>query len=317
MELTVWGCRGSLPTPGLNTVVYGGHTTCFEVRNDRGESLILDAGTGIKELGHTLLTGPPVDSHLLISHTHWDHIMGYPFFAPLFIRGNRMRVLGPPHFNHSFEEVMHRQMEFSYFPVRMQELQADLTFTDLHEGRYEFGGFRVTTRPMNHPVFCLGFRIESDGQTIVYGGDHEPYYENVYLGRRPANDRERIEKSNLESFVDEQNVAVIEFMRDADLLVMDGTYTADEYHQKVGWGHGSMQSCIETALTANAQRLIITHHEPTRTDEQLEELASGLRREIHERGEQLEIDFAREGTTVMPSDTAATKRQAITSASRN
>ena len=298
MKLTVWGCRGSFPAPGRSTVRYGGNSTCFEVRNDAGELLIFDAGSGIRELGRALLPNMPLDGHLLISHTHWDHIMGYPFFAPLHVPGNRLQIMGPPHFDHSFREVMGGPMEYSYFPVRMEQLRADVTYEDMNTGHYDLGQYRVKTRPTNHPVFCLAFRVEADGQVLVYGGDHEPYDDHVWRDREPSDHRERAERDRFLSFVEEQNTAVIDFMRDADLVILDGTYTAVEYPARKGWGHSTMDWCIEASIQAHVRRLLITHHEPTRTDDELDELLAGFRADLRRRGERLEVGFATESETI-------------------
>ena len=298
MKVRIWGCRGSLPTPGKATVRYGGNTSCYEVQDDHDDLLILDAGTGIRELGQSLLPQMPVNANLLISHTHWDHIMGYPFFVPLFVPGNVVNIYGPPHFDHSFEYVMSKQMDYSFFPVRMDELTATLKFHDMKEGQYGIGHFKITARNMNHPVLCLGYRIESDGQIFVYTGDTEPYHDTVFGDREPTTEEEEIEKQELLEYVESQNAAMIDFLRDADLVVYDGTYTEEEYTQKRGWGHSSMEHCIAACDQANVKQLLITHHEPTRTDDQLDKLEAKFRADLAARGQRLDARLAREGHAV-------------------
>ena len=297
MKVKIWGCRGSLPTPGPKTVKYGGNTTCYELRSESGELLIIDAGSGIRELGLALLSELPVRSHIVISHTHWDHIMGYPFFTPLYIPGNSFDIYGPIHFNYSFEDVMKKQMDYTFFPVRMEELAAELQFHDIKEGEHQIGPFDVQVQYMNHPVLCLGFRIQVDGKTFVFTGDTEPYFDTVYGDREPQNEEEREEKEELDAFVQSQNQRVIEFLRDADLVIYDGAYTLEEYPPKKGWGHSPMEHCIETSLKANVKKLIITHHDPTRTDDQLDELLPPFLADLKSQGSSMELEFAVEGQT--------------------
>ena len=298
MKITVWGCRGSIPAPGPDTVRYGGNTSCYELRSDNGELLILDAGSGLRELGLSLGGKLPQSAHLLVSHTHWDHIMGYPFFSPLYMRGNKLHVMGAPHYDAPFRELMGRQMHYAYFPVRMDDLAADQEFENLREGEHQVGKFKVITRYMNHPVTCLGFRIEVDGRSVVYPGDHEPYYDIVYRQREPANDAERQHKAELEAFAAQQNQAVFEFVRDADLLICDGMFTSAEYEAHVGWGHSAMEYWVETALAANVKRLMISHHDPCRTDAQIDKLLAHFRADLRSRGEKMNLSFAMEGRSL-------------------
>ncbi len=300
MFLKVWGCRGSLPTPGSTTVKYGGNTSCYEIRNNDNELLILDAGTGLRELGNSLMKELPLKAHMLFSHTHWDHIMGYPFCVPIFIPGNVFHLHGPTHFNSSFEDVMTKSMDYTFFPVRMQELGSTLTFEDMKEGVYEFGSFTINVKYMNHPILCLGFKINCDGKTIVYTGDTEPYYDTVYGDNEPSDEDEEIEKAELLEFVNLQNEGIVEFLRDVDLVVYDCTYTAEEYPAKKGWGHTSMEHAIDVCEKAKVKQLIMTHHEPTRTDEQLDELLKKLRAQLKNTNSKLVIDFAREKQTYTP-----------------
>lgn len=294
MFVKVWGCRGSLPTPGPTTVRYGGNTSCYEVRSADNQLLILDAGTGLRELGMTLMNELPLEAHMLFSHTHWDHIMGYPFCVPIFIPGNTFHLHGPTHFNNSFEEVMTKSMDYTFFPVRMQELAANLNFDDMKEGNYEIGPFKVEVKYMNHPILCLGFKISCDDKTIVYTGDTEPYYDTVYGDTEPADEEEAIEKAELEEFVAMQNEGMVEFLRGADLVIYDCTYTAEEYPAKKGWGHTSMEQAIAVCQKADVGQLLMSHHEPTRTDDQLDELLVTLREENRASGSSLQIDFATE-----------------------
>ena len=300
MKLTVWGCRGSLPTPGPTTVRYGGNTSCYEIRNANNDLLILDAGTGLRELGLSLMGELPVKAHMLFSHTHWDHIMGYPFCVPLFIPGNTFHLHGPTHFNHSFEDVMTKSMDYTFFPVRMEELGSTLSFEDMKEGEHQIGPFHVQVKYMNHPILCLAFKITADGKTIVYTGDTEPYYDTIYGDSEPVDEDEQIEKAELQEFIDTQNAGMLDFLRDVDLVIYDCTYTQEEYPAKKGWGHTAMEYAIDICTQAEVGHLLMTHHEPTRSDDQLDVLLTRLRAETLSSGSALKLSFATEKETYQP-----------------
>ena len=180
MRIRFWGTRGSVPTPGPGTVRYGGNTSCVEVRTDGGTLLVLDCGTGARGLGLRLLeeaasAGPPPAGSILIGHTHWDHIHGLPFFAPLFVPGSRWDVFGPRGLGRTLDNVLAGQMEYQYFPIGLDEVNAEVHYHDLVEGVFEFGDATIRTQYLNHPALTLGFRIEADGATVVYASDHEPH----------------------------------------------------------------------------------------------------------------------------------------------
>ena len=175
MEVTFWGTRGSIAKAGPTTVRYGGNTSCVSVRTDAGALLVIDCGTGIHELGQVLARDDgPVDGHLLIGHTHWDHIQGLPFFAPLFDERNTWHVYGPRGLDTSIDHTLAGQMQYTYFPVQLLDFAADIQYHDLVEGQFQIDDVTVTTRYLHHPALTLGFRIEADGATLVYSSDHEP-----------------------------------------------------------------------------------------------------------------------------------------------
>ncbi|MDX9766803.1 MAG: MBL fold metallo-hydrolase [Ectothiorhodospiraceae bacterium] len=252
MHFTFWGVRGSIAAPGRHTVRHGGNTTCIEVRTDDDELIVLDAGTGIFPLGQSLLSQMPFTTHLFISHTHWDHIQGLPFFAPAFVAGNTLRIHGPgdPSTGRDIREVLMRQMEFAYFPVGEPELEADMAYHTLHEGQcIDVGQARVTNLLLGHPVPNFGYRIDCNGKSLVFTGDHE--WPN---GDDPP----------------ERRQAIIEFFRGADALIIDSTYTREEYPAKRGWGHGTFDDSLIAAEEAGVGCVYLTHHEPTRSDDELE-----------------------------------------------
>lgn len=273
MKITFWGVRGSIPSPGPRTVRYGGNTTCIEVETDEGELIILDAGTGILGLAQKLLKRLPVTCSIFFSHTHWDHIQGLPFFAPLFIPNNRLDIYGAfdPVSNRSIKDVLGRQMEYCYFPVREAELKAEIHYTTLHERQtIEIGRAKVTSILMNHPVLNFGYLIECNGKSVFFTGDHEPPF-NIY---QPDDDY----YDEYEMLISDKNACLVDLIERVDVLIADAAYTSDEYPLKKGWGHGTFDTGISLAKKAGAKSLYFTHHEQLRSDDELDSILIGLRK---------------------------------------
>jgi phosphoribosyl 1,2-cyclic phosphodiesterase len=290
MKVKFWGVRGSIASPGPKTVRYGGNTTCIEIRTDNNELIILDAGTGIFPLSQTLLAEMPVTANVLISHSHWDHIQGLPFFIPNFIPGNVLRLHGcfDPVSGKGIEQVMAVQLQYSYFPVREAEMKARIEYvTLLPDQPLQIGSATVTPCLLNHPVIDFGYRIECNGKSVFFTGDHEPAY-NIY---EPGDEA----YAEYQVFVDEKEAAIREAIRGVDVYIADSSYTDAEYPAKKGWGHGTFSSSIASAHAAGAKLLFCTHHEPTRSDDALEEaFAQALRDNAH-LTEGMDIRLAREG----------------------
>jgi phosphoribosyl 1,2-cyclic phosphodiesterase/DNA-binding response OmpR family regulator len=283
MRVRFWGTRGSIAKPGPGTVRYGGNTSCVEVRTRAGTLLVLDCGTGAHALGHALeaaKTGP-LRGHILISHTHWDHIQGVPFFAPLFVEGNEWDVYAPRGLRESVRETLAGQMQYTYFPVSLDQFAATVRFHDLVEGAFTIADVRVTARYLNHPALTLGYRLEADGVALVYATDHEPHSRALAAGDAAAlagEDRRHVE-----------------FLAGADLLIHDAQYTAAEYAEKVGWGHSPVESVVAAARAAGARRLVLFHHDPLRDDAALDQVVAAARRQG---GSALEVTAAAEGQTL-------------------
>ena len=274
MRIQFRGTRGSLPAPGAQTVKYGGNTTCIEVRSDSGDLIILDAGTGIRELGLELSEEMPVVCHLFISHTHWDHIQGLPFFIPMFVAGNRLTIYGPPDplTLTGIEAVLAKQLEYPHFPVRVAELAADIDYKTLSEGQVVDLGFaQVSTILMNHPAMDFGFKVQCDGKTLFFTGDHEPLY-NIYSPDDP-------EYNEYERIVRERNEGIMEFLRDVDVFIVDSQYTEEEYEQKRGWGHSTVEWALGMARDAGVGMTYLTHHDITRTDAEIDAIYARLQKE--------------------------------------
>jgi phosphoribosyl 1,2-cyclic phosphodiesterase len=293
MKLKFWGVRGSIPSPGPNTVRYGGNTTCIEIRSDEGKLIILDGGTGIFALAQKLLSEMPVTANIFITHSHWDHIQGLPFFTPLFIPGNNVRIHGShdPVSDYGVEQVMAVQLQYSYFPVREAEMLASIEYETLAIGQtVEIGDVKVTSTLLNHPVINFGYRIDCNGKSVFFTGDHEPYY-NIY-------DPDDEDYAGYQAMVDQKQSAVDAAMRGVDVLIVDSSYTRDEYSSKKGWGHGTFDASIDMALRVGAKRLYFTHHEPTRTDDALETVFADVMDRHASRLQGMTAHLAREGLEI-------------------
>jgi phosphoribosyl 1,2-cyclic phosphodiesterase len=216
-------------------------------------------------LSQTLLAELPVKANVLITHSHWDHIQGLPFFIPNFIPGNVLRLHGAfdPVSGKGVEQVMSVQLQYSYFPVREEEMKCAIEYMTLTANQtVQVGSATVTPYLLNHPVINFGYRIECNGKSVFFTGDHEPPY-NIY---EPGD----AEYAEYQTFVDEKEQSVLNAMRGVDVLIADTSYTAAEYPAKKGWGHGTFKTSIEAAHKVGAKVLYCTHHEPTRSDDALE-----------------------------------------------
>lgn len=294
MKVKFWGVRGSIPSPGPKTMRYGGNTTCIEIRADDNALIILDGGTGIFPLAQALLRELPVTAHIFSTHSHWDHIQGLPFFIPIFIPGNRIQLYGAfdPISGSGPERIMAIQMQYSYFPVREAEMQSRIKYLTVMPGEIvDIGATTVIPTLLNHPVVNFGYRINCNGKAVFFTGDHEPHY-NIY---DPGDGG----YAEYQAMIDAQRQSIVEAIRGVDVLIADSAYTLAEYPAKKGWGHGTFDSCIELALAAGAKILYCTHHEPTRSDEDLEKVfAEALARHAGTTG-QMEIRLAREGEEIV------------------
>jgi CheY-like chemotaxis protein/phosphoribosyl 1,2-cyclic phosphodiesterase len=288
MRIRFWGTRGSLAKPGPSTIRYGGNTSCVEVRAADGTLIILDCGTGAHDLGHSLMTSGerPICGHLLITHTHWDHIQGFPFFAPLFIQGNEWDVYAPQGLGQRLEDTLAGQMEYTYFPVTLGQLGATIRYHELVEGAPELGTVRVTARYLNHPGLALGYRLEAGGVAVVYATDHEPHSRHQPETAEPAQLLP----------VHHEDQRHVEFLAGADLVIHDAQYTLEEYPSKLTWGHSPAELAVDFAVAAGVKRLALFHHDPLRDDAALDRLVETCRRRAVAGG--LDIFAAAEGQTI-------------------
>ncbi len=267
MKFRFWGVRGSIPSPGPRTARYGGNTTCIEVCTDDGALIILDAGTGIFALAQDLMkrARQPVRANIFITHSHWDHIHGLPFFTPLFVRGSVVRLHGAADANSGagIEHVLGVQLQNSYFPVSEAQLNATIEYQTLAiDTAITLQDAIIDNVLMNHPVTNLGYRISCNGKSLFFTGDHEQF-NNPY----PADD---VRHAPCQADIAERERAIERAMQGVDALIVDCSYTAGEYQSKQGWGHGTYDAALALALRVGAKALYCTHHEPTRSDDELE-----------------------------------------------
>ena len=252
LKVRFWGVRGSIPTPGPATIKVGGNTACVEVRCGT-DLVIFDAGTGLRPLGGALLKEMPVKAHLFISHVHWDHIQGFPFFVPAFVPGNSFRLYGMINVTGTLEETLSGQMNYPSFPVCLKDMGAEMSFHDIREGQTIDlpGGTRVQNARLNHPSGVLGYRVQHGGRAVVYATDTEHY-----------------------AITDPK---LAKLAQGADVLIYDATYTPEEYAGKVdgvprtGWGHSTNEEGARIAKELGVKQLVLFHHDPAQNDEAVAE----------------------------------------------
>jgi phosphoribosyl 1,2-cyclic phosphodiesterase len=270
-----WGTRGSIPSPGPTTVRYGGNTSCFEVLH-QGERLIFDAGSGIRPLGMEIVEKGPNAIHIFLTHFHWDHIQGFPFFPPLYDPEDQIKVVGPKQKDIDVQNLFAGQMGPIYFPVPFNVVAATMEFQHLNEGGYQVGDAALDVIRVKHPSYVLGYRIRIAGQVICFVPDNEIEGDIYPVGQ----DWEQRFRS---------------FVEGADLLIHDSMYTDEEYAGRSGWGHSTFSQALRLAEDAGVKRLLFFHHDPTRSDGELDTVVAKLRDGALARGSRLEVDAAAEG----------------------
>ena len=291
-----WGVRGSIPVPGSSTVGYGGNTSCVEVRAD-GEIIILDAGSGLRELGIALeaeFGERPIRPTLLISHTHWDHIQGLPFFLPAYNEKNSLRVLGYEGARAGLATALAGQMETSFFPVSLRDMPSAISIEELKDMEFSIGKIKVQARFLNHPGICVGYRLTTTNGSIAFLPDNEPF-EVLKLSQAGPG------KSGLaeaRAYAADARSKLVEFLRGTDILIIDSQYTDKEYAQKVGWGHGSLSSVVSLAIDAEVGKLFLFHHDPNHDDKAVDEIVEAARMLVLESGKPVEVEAAREGAEI-------------------
>jgi len=280
-----WGTRGSIPTPGSKTRRYGGNTSCVEVRID-DTLFVCDGGTGLRELGIDLQSRTDrVTAHLFFSHTHWDHIQGFPFFTPAYAPSSALHVYDVKKNDNRIQRLLLGQMQSEYFPVGFRDLGAKIEFTDLDAGQKPIDGVVVSHLEQTHPGRSFAYSFSKGGQKAVYATDSEL---DLRILNRDEADRD---PEKLRKLPDD----VVRFVADADLLIADGQYTDEEYPKKVGWGHARATTVVDLALQAGVRQLAIYHHDPMHSDEFVDSTIEACRERVARAGGKLVVFGAREG----------------------
>ncbi|OGR95769.1 MAG: hypothetical protein A2016_08730 [Elusimicrobia bacterium GWF2_62_30] len=278
-----WGTRGSCPAPGAATARYGGNTACTEVRVG-DMPLILDCGSGMRDLGNALVKEfgeRPINGHIFVGHTHWDHIQGFPFFAPLYNPRNSFTLYSVHGAHGTLESVFRGSMASDYFPIPLASLASRLRFVEM-SGPVDLGAAKVSFTHLNHPGICIGFRIDSQGRAVTYLSDHESFT-----------------RLNGESDTSGRNEARIsEFARGSDLLIREAQYTEEEYSRRKGWGHSTFDDAVAGALSTGARRLAVFHHDPDHNDEMMDAHVKYCRDLASRGGGTLDCFAARDGLRI-------------------
>jgi phosphoribosyl 1,2-cyclic phosphodiesterase len=292
VNVTFWGTRGSIPAPGPETVRFGGNTSCVDVRVD-GHVLVFDAGTGLRALGLALardFEDRPLTVHLFISHTHWDHIQGFPFFVPAYRPATTIHVYGAPGEGRSLEKILCGQMEADYFPVALGDLAATIDVHEFRASPLEIGDVRIDAMYVNHPAMNLAYRVTCRGRRLVYATDHEPYANTLHhVAGRGEEGR---------AFGERLDLALVEFGREADLYIGDAQYTDEEYPDRAGWGHSPLSATVELALAARVKALALFHHDPMHDDDVVARMERDARDLVASRGSTMRCFAAAEGQSL-------------------
>ena len=295
MEIRLWGTRGSIPSPGPDTLEFGGNTTCVEVLLHSGRRIIIDAGTGIRLLGDRLRTTvATVRIHLLLTHNHWDHLLGLPFFAPIYREDSEILVDGWPLAFQALRRVFDDHLGDGFFPVAFDQLKAHITFINkIARHPLVLDDVQIEALPLNHPQGCLGFRFQEEKHTLVFITDNEL---GINGGFR---------------FPD-----FVKFCKGADLLIHDAQYLPEEMPAHRGWGHSTFEETVRLALEAEVKSLLLTHHDPGRSDREVREIVTRARELAAASGGVLPIDAAREGGVVFLPETEEAPGRKLATARR-
>ena len=296
VRIKFWGTRGSIAVPGDATLRYGGNTTCVTVRaND--EIIVLDAGSGIRPLGIDLekeFGTQPIKLSLLVTHAHWDHIQGLPFFKPAYDSKNEISIFGFDETGATFRQILAEPMKSPFFPIAMRELSGKIAIKKLNEMRFSLGTVQVCAAFVNHPGGCAGYRLNTSAGSVAFLPDHEPYEFFLHSPRANNMSPEQAKKTAAND-----RAGLVQFLHGSDILILDAQYTDEEYEKYIGWGHGSVSSAVSLALDAEVHRLVLFHHDPNHDDQMVDKMVKEARLQVTKSGRSLEIEAAREGTEIL------------------
>lgn len=308
MKVRFWGVRGSIPVPGRTTNRYGGNTSCVEVRPRSGSPIIIDAGTGLRRLGKLLMEEAFRDGRgkasILISHTHWDHVQGLPFFSPLYREGNEVNIYARQRDMH-LEAVFSAQNRAPYFPVPLSAMQAEMRFHEVLEGaHFEIGDAKVSCTRLNHPWIAIAYRVEVDGAVVVYCSDTAPFSDYL-LGSEFVQKAPSLEgplPPEVEAELAQMRAGVIHLAKGADLLIYDTQFTKAEYRQRPHWGHSHPDDAIAIAREAKVKTLCLFHHAPLRTDDENDKILVEYQEVVRAQHDKFALISAYEGLEVTLGD---------------
>jgi len=296
IKIKFWGVRGSIPTPGPRTTRYGGNTSCVEINFPNNPRFILDAGSGIRELGKELLKATePVTSYIFLSHFHWDHIQGLPFFKPAFKPGNHFIIYGCDEPDVDLTKIISMQMNPIYFPVAVEDMRAKVEFRTAKEGTFQVEGVTVQSQFMNHPGYTLGYRFNFDGKSVIYISDNEPFRQLI---EGKASDQDSSLRDRFENFVDNKEDQLISFISEADVLIHDTQYFPHEYEERITWGHSPYTYTVDIAVKARVKKLVLFHHDPDHDDKTVDKMAELSRERLESYNYSIPCIPAREGETI-------------------
>ncbi|MBR9980709.1 MAG: MBL fold metallo-hydrolase [Desulfatitalea sp.] len=267
MLIRCWGSRGSIPVSGREYIKYGGDTTCLEIRTQSDDIIIVDAGTGIRRLGNALIKEGRYQYNFLLTHGHWDHLMGFPFFKPLFLEHPEIRMHRGPFHKKFMESMFSKVMAPPNFPVRYSDLKAKIVYQEGRPEKFEIGSVTVVPTPLSHPNSGKGYKFIEDGKSFVFLTDNELGF--VHPGGLGASE-------------------YLQFCQGADLLLHDAEYTPQEYNLLIEWGHSSYVDVLELAFKAGVKRLGLFHLNQERTDDEVDEMVAACHKIIAERNETLD-----------------------------
>ena len=284
IELTFWGTRGSIPAPGKDKSRYGGNTSCIEINLPDHELIILDAGTGIRELGNSLmLRNEKVRAHIFISHYHWDHIQGLPFFAPAYHAGNSLTIWGPEHPEFPLNKILSSQMESIHFPVESSSLSANITFKKLSPKNYFFSDTELKILRTNHPGINFSYSFTFNKRRFIYMTDNELLPKVAKAKSHIAYEREDF----------------IRFIHGADILIHDAQFSDMDYIKKKGWGHSPWREAAKLAAESEVKHFVLFHHDPNHSDGIIDSFVKECKEELKKMRTSIKCSGAMEGKTIV------------------